>query len=119
MINDSVNKDIIIDDKLLSDLSAKTEGFVGAEIEQAVIDALYEAFFEKRGLQTKDLFKAIDSTVPLSTTQREQIASLRNWAATRAVLATSKDDREEISSLAKDTEDDGFFKTQGGRAVDY
>lgn len=119
LINDSVNKDIIIDDKLLSDLSAKTEGFVGAEIEQAVIDALYEAFFEKRGLQTKDLFKAINSTVPLSTIQREQIASLRNWAATRAVLATSKDDREEISSLANDTEDDGFFKVQGGRAVDY
>lgn len=119
LINDSVNKDIIIDDKLLPDLSAKTEGFVGAEIEQAVIDALYEAFFEKRGLQTKDLFKAINSTVPLSTIQREQIASLRNWAATRAVLATSKDDREEISSLANDTEDDGFFKVQGGRAVDY
>lgn len=119
LINDSVNKDIIIDDKLLSDLSAKAEGFVGAEIEQAVIDALYEAFFEKRGLQTKDLFKAINSTVPLSTIQREQIASLRNWAATRAVLATSKDDREEISSLANDTEDDGFFKVQGGRAVDY
>ena len=119
LTDDTVKKDITIDSKLLSDLSAKTKGFVGAEIEQVVISALYEAFFENRSLQVKDLTKVIDETVPLSTTQKEQITALRNWAATRAVLATSKEDRESVAYENDNSESDSFFKSQGGRAVDY
>ena len=60
--------------------------------------------------------KAIKETVPLSTTQREQIVSLRSWAQDRAVLATSPQDREENNS---DDDDAKFISKQGGRIVDF
>ncbi len=119
LTDDSISKDLNIDNDLLNDLSLHTEGFVGAEIEQAVISALYEAFFENRGLLKKDLIKCIEETVPLSTTQKEQITALRNWASTRAVLATSKEDREKLDVESVSNDDDSFYKAQGGRAVDY
>ena len=55
--------------------------------------------------------------MPLSSTQREQILSLREWAKERAVLATAVEDRE---SAAPDDSDDGdFVNHQGGRIVDF
>ena len=91
------------------------EGFSGAEIEQAVIAALYEAFFAGRGLCREDLIKSIRETVSLSVTQKEQILSLRQWAATRAVLATAKEDRE----VLVDSGSGGTLPAQGGRIVDF
>ena len=73
-------------------LAEISEGFSGAEIEQAVISAMYEAFFEKRGLTQQDLENAVKSTVPLSVTQHEQIKRLRDWANVRAVSATARAD---------------------------
>lgn len=119
LTDNMVNRDLVIDSELLGDLSLRTEGFVGAEIEQTVISALYEAFFENRGLLKSDLIKAIEETVPLSTTQKEQITALRNWAGTRAVLATSREDREQIFTDEEKGDNESFFKSQGGRAVDY
>lgn len=49
-----------------------TEGFVGAEIEQVVISALYEAFFNKRPLEFSDLANTIKNVVPLSVTQKSK-----------------------------------------------
>jgi len=67
------------------DILAKlSEGFSGAEIEQAIIAALYDAFSEKRDIVTEDIKEAIVQTVPLSKTMSEQIAHLRNWAKHRA-----------------------------------
>ena len=73
---------------LCGELAKMTEGFIGSEIEQVVISALCDAFFENRPLQFEDLAKNITTTVPLSTTQREQILALRAWANVRAVSAT-------------------------------
>lgn len=47
-------------------LSKKTEGFVGAEIEACIETALYEAFFDERELEQKDLILAVDDTIPQS-----------------------------------------------------
>jgi len=69
-------------------LADKSDGFSGAEIEQAVISALFDAFQAKRDLQTEDIVKAIADTVPLSVTMREQIENLRSWASTRAKRAS-------------------------------
>jgi SpoVK/Ycf46/Vps4 family AAA+-type ATPase len=69
-------------------LAEATEGFIGAEIEQVVVSALFEAFAESRPLQWTDFGRAIKSTVPLSTTQAERIAEIRDWANKRAVAAS-------------------------------
>lgn len=77
------------DDFDLDLLAATTAGFSGAEIEQAVIEGLYEAFDEGTDLTTDHLISAIRATVPLSMTMREKISYLRDWASTRARPASS------------------------------
>lgn len=107
---------IEINSDLYKQLAQMTEGFVGAEIEQVVISALYEAFFNKRPLEFSDLANTIKNVVPLSVTQKEQILAIRQWANIRAVAATKKDDMVEYSTKA-DSEDD-VNSSRGGRALD-
>lgn len=107
---------IEINSDLYKQLAQMNEGFVGAEIEQVVISALYEAFFNKRPLEFSDLANTIKNVVPLSVTQKEQILAIRQWANIRAVAATKKDDMVEYSSKA-DSEDD-VNSSRGGRALD-
>lgn len=85
-----------VTDEVLDELAGKCEGFVGAEIEQLVIDALFETYSEDRPIQLADFERAINNTVPLSVTQAEQIRSIRDWANVRAVTATPREDRVEI-----------------------
>lgn len=73
----------------LKALAAASPGFSGAEIEQVVVEALYDAFDKDRDLTTDDVLEAISATVPLSMTMREKIAYLRDWAETRARKASS------------------------------
>ena len=67
----------------MSSLSDATEGFSGAEIEQAVIGALYRALHTKQPLTTEGLLETIRATVPLSISRREDVARLREFAAGR------------------------------------
>jgi ATP-dependent 26S proteasome regulatory subunit len=64
-------------------LARRAEGFSGAEIEQAVVSALYDAFAEGKELEEAHLERAVSESLPLSTTMREDIARLREWARTR------------------------------------
>ncbi len=64
-----------------------SEGFSGAEIEQAVISALYAAFSGQGVLTTQDILKEMKSTYPLSTVMKEKIEALREWAQGRTVPA--------------------------------
>ncbi len=100
------------DGGLCSRLAALSEGFSGAEIEQAVVAGMYDAFYADRGMTAGDLERSIGETVPLSVTQREQLAALRGWAEHRAVLATAREDRE----IPANTE---VAPRQGGRLVDF
>jgi SpoVK/Ycf46/Vps4 family AAA+-type ATPase len=70
-------------------LSELARGFSGAEIEEAVNSGLYEAFAGKRPLETRDIAKSIERTVPLSETMHERVAGLRSWAEGRARKASS------------------------------
>lgn len=72
----------------LNDLVARSVGFSGAELEEAVREGLYNAFAEGRELHTEHIAHALDGTFPLSRTMREQIEGLRQWAKVRARLAT-------------------------------
>ncbi len=69
----------------LEDLALATEGFSGAEIEQAVIAGLYRALHEKQPLHTRHLLREIDDTVPLSVSRREDLERLRETARDRFV----------------------------------
>ena len=71
----------------LAKLAAASEGFSGAEIEQAIVSALYTAFNAKQQLNTEILIAEVQSTQPLSVTRAEEVASIREWAKTRAVSA--------------------------------
>jgi ATP-dependent 26S proteasome regulatory subunit len=74
-------------------LAEKANEFSGAEIEQAIISALFDSFEKQTAVTTEMVSKAIDETVPLSKTMREEIDALRNWASGRAVKA-SLDEKE-------------------------
>jgi AAA+ superfamily predicted ATPase len=64
----------------LAQLAQNSEGYVGAEIEQAIIDAMYIGFNDKRReFTTQDIINALKRQVPLSVSSRETIESLRNW----------------------------------------
>ena len=76
-------------------LAAATVGFSGAEIEQAVISALYDAFYLGRDLTTDDIARNIAQTVPLSRTMSERIDALRSWAEGRARIASSREEAPE------------------------
>ena len=68
----------------LDRLAADSDGFSGAEIEQAIISALYTAFEQDRDLNSEDVVAAVKQTVPLSVTMREDIGMVRRWAKGRA-----------------------------------
>jgi SpoVK/Ycf46/Vps4 family AAA+-type ATPase len=67
-----------------------TVDFSGAELEQAVIAALYDAFDTGNDLTTEGLLKTVGDIVPLAITMREMIESMREWARTRARMASSR-----------------------------
>lgn len=75
----------------LGALSIGSDGFTGAEIEQAYIEGLYEAFGKGREPDTVGLGAILAQQVPLSRLMGEQIATLRQWAQGRARPATRPD----------------------------
>jgi SpoVK/Ycf46/Vps4 family AAA+-type ATPase len=79
----------------LDRVAAAAKGYSGAEIDAAVQTGLYAAFSTKQPLSTQLLLDALRTTVPLSTTRAEEIATLRDWAKTRAVPASTQDAKAE------------------------
>jgi ATP-dependent 26S proteasome regulatory subunit len=74
----------------LDRLAAATADFSGAEIEQAVVAALYDAFDAGGDLDTARLANSLGEIVPLAVTMREQIDGMREWARTRARQASGR-----------------------------
>jgi len=67
-----------------------TVDFSGAELEQAVVAALYDAFDTGNDLTTEGLLHTLKDIVPLAITMREQIDAMREWARTRARMASAR-----------------------------
>jgi ATP-dependent 26S proteasome regulatory subunit len=81
----------------------QSEGFSGAEIEEAINDALFTAFDNKQtDMTTDNLSECIEQIYPLSTTMSETISNLRKWAEKRARLA-SKDQPAKVVDMPADT----------------
>ncbi len=66
-------------------LAEEMKGFSGAEIEQAIVSALYAAHAKGQPLATEHIREEIGLTRPLSVVMREKIALMRDWAAGRTV----------------------------------
>ena len=64
---------------------AASDGFSGAEIEQAGVAGLYRALASRHALSTDLLLEEIRQTIPLSVTRREDIVHLREIAHDRFV----------------------------------
>jgi SpoVK/Ycf46/Vps4 family AAA+-type ATPase len=73
----------------IEQLAKVSDGFSGAEIEQALVAAMYEAFAQDREFTQLDIIAAIKATLPLSRTMTEQVTALRDWARQRARPAAS------------------------------
>lgn len=71
----------------LAQLATASNGFSGAEIEQAIVAALYNAAAAGSRLDTAMLLNEIAATSPLSVVMAEQINQLRRWAAERTIPA--------------------------------
>jgi SpoVK/Ycf46/Vps4 family AAA+-type ATPase len=74
----------------LKSLVISTDGWSGAEIEQAVVAARIEARQAGRATETGDIWRQTNSMVPLSKTMAEQVKSIREWAFKRATRASNK-----------------------------
>ena len=65
-------------------LVGASQDFSGAEIEEAIISALYDAFYARQELATAHVLDALNQTVPLAKTMAEKVTAQRNWAVGRA-----------------------------------
>ena len=68
-------------------IAEAADGFSGAEIEQAIVSALHEAFAAHTELTTQHVLDALKSSPPLSVTMAEKLQALQEWAQGRCVSA--------------------------------
>lgn len=71
----------------LQAIAAATDGYSGAEIEQAIVAALYAAHAQQQSLDTHHIQDEIQRTKPLSVVMAERIQVLRQWAKGRTVAS--------------------------------
>jgi hypothetical protein len=84
----------------MSALAKGTDGWTGAEIEQAFIEGLYEAFSRGKEPSVTSLGSLLTTQVPLSRLMSEPITVLRQWAKGRARPATTPVDEKSSRRLA-------------------
>jgi SpoVK/Ycf46/Vps4 family AAA+-type ATPase len=73
-------------------LAELSNSFSGAEIRQSIIEAMYQAFYEKREFKTVDICHAIEQLIPLANLESEQMIKMKNWSLSgRIRLASSND----------------------------
>lgn len=73
----------------LDAIAGASQGLSGAEIEGAVVAALYDAYEKEKDLDTATVLQSLSESVPLSVTMREDIERLRTWARGRARSASA------------------------------
>jgi ATP-dependent 26S proteasome regulatory subunit len=82
-------------------LARESEFFVGAEIENAIIDAMYQAFYDsQRAMVTADVVASLKKLIPLAESQREQVGKLRNWLREGRAISASFPNKKQALSQA-------------------
>ena len=72
-------------DSDIAKLAQSSDGFSGAEIEQAVVSALYAAHAQNTTPTVKHIIVELHNTRPLSVVMSERLAAMRSWAEGRTV----------------------------------
>jgi len=85
--------------------------FSGAEVEQAVVSALYDAFDADRDLEADGLLASVREVVPLAVTMKEGIDAMREWAKTRARPASMGNEKPKTDRFA-------VADSAGGRRIE-
>jgi len=75
----------------INNLANESIGYSGAEIEEAINEALYVAYYNDREVTDEDLITSIKETYPISKVMGEKIMKLREWASARARMASHED----------------------------
>jgi ATPase family associated with various cellular activities (AAA) len=83
----AAKRGISLDATTLGALAQACEGFSGAEIEQAIVAALYTAHARHVVPDARLLSEEIAATRPLAVVMAESVAALRAWARERTVPA--------------------------------
>ncbi len=78
-------RELAVEEFDLDLLATQSEGFSGAEIEQAVVSALYASHANDQSLKSQHILKELMITRPLSVVMAEKVEHLRRWAAERTV----------------------------------
>lgn len=96
----------------LQKLIEDSKGFTGAEIESAIVSAMYEGFSDnERDINTVDIIKELNESVPIYITMKEKIEDLRDWASKRARNASKSknvviiEDSKNVKLEAKEDEE--------------
>ena len=83
----ATRRGVALDAASLGTLARECEGFSGAEIEQAIVAALYSAHAKHTAPDAQLLSAEIAATRPLAVVMAESVAALRDWAKERTVPA--------------------------------
>jgi len=86
------------------ELAEVSDKFSGAEIEQSIVDAMFQSFAEDREVETLDILRALRQTVPLARTMDQAIKELKEWAHDRTRPATYDSRRVDYFSLWAEAE---------------
>ena len=77
----------------LDRLAYETPDFSGAEIEQAIVEAMHIGFSQDRDFTTEDILSSVSQIVPLARTAQEEIQALQAWVADGKARLASRDRR--------------------------
>lgn len=83
----AAQRGVALDPAEVARIAQATDGFSGAELEQAIVSATYAAHAEGRPVAAEHVLAEVSATRPLSVVMAEQVAALRRWASTRTVPA--------------------------------
>lgn len=73
----------------IENLSKESNGFSGAEIEQAIIEGMHIAFNQKREFDNNDIRFGLNQIIPLSQIDSERINQLQKWALSGRIRLAS------------------------------
>lgn len=73
----------------LAAIAREAAGFSGSELEQAIVEALFYAFYEDRDVETRDILEVVKRTSPIAHAMKEEIGRLRDWAQSRNIRQAS------------------------------
>lgn len=83
----AARRGITLDPAAIEGLAAATEGFSGAELEQAIASAEYAAHAQGQAVGVAHVLDEVRATRPLSVVMAERVTLLRQWASARTVPA--------------------------------